>query len=467
MNALKILKRFFAALCLCMPAVFFSGTVSAEQKTELPSAEERVSKCGTPVFIIKDEMPVFSMHLSAGWGSFYEDDKNAGIGNLLATYLSLSGSEKYPGEKLHEKMESMGGSLSVSCTSERISVSVSVLNRFRKEGMAVFADLIRHPCMDEKYLKTAAELCISSLKRSGDSPSSAAVRELRKAIFRGTAGGSYPTEKGIAGFTLSDLQQLMEKVFQGKNMTAGIVCFGNTDEAFSLADHALAFLPEGTALEYSADPEIIRRNVRQAEGKIYLYPKDLPQATVMTGCLAPCASAPDNYSMETMNFILGEGSFSSRLMTEIRVKRGMAYSAYSYIRYFMNTGLFYSFTQVDSSRAGEALDLTEQNIAGMVSAPVSDEELVRTKKAVINSFIFGFETPDAVLGKKITERLYRLPENYYSTYTDRIGSVTKEDVQKAASSLFQDGLVRVVVGPAWLEDTLKKYGKTEILAGEN
>ena len=127
------LVAVLAAVC----AGFIPGTVGATAGLNLPPVKTFILANGAKVYYVQDDLPQVTIVASVGFGRLYEKKATAGLAELLAKTVSLAGSEKYPGMKLHEKIDAMGGILSVASSFERTTVSLSVLPRFRDRKSVV------------------------------------------------------------------------------------------------------------------------------------------------------------------------------------------------------------------------------------------------------------------------------------------------------------------------------------------
>ena len=321
-------KKFFGACLLCVlmsVALDPSGAAaSADVKLSLPQIDKVALPNGGVAFFVKDDIPLFSITASFGYGACYEDADTAGLGSLLAKYLPLAGSRLYPREKLSSAVEAMGGSIAVTSGSERTTVSITVLDRFRRQAMEMLADVIMRPEQSQEALAIAKELAANSIRQNYDKPANAAVLKLRALLFNGRGIGAEQTVAKTNSYSLDDIAGLMKRIFTSGNMALGVRFYGDAEEAKRLAQTAFAAMPIGKALDYGINREETKRHIKSVAGKIFLYHKDIPQSTIITGTIAPAAGDSDAYATEAMNYVLGSGGFGSRLFSEIRTKRGLA-----------------------------------------------------------------------------------------------------------------------------------------------
>ncbi|MBN2161280.1 MAG: insulinase family protein [Spirochaetes bacterium] len=429
----------------------------------LPPVATVTLKNGIRLFCIRDEIPQVTIMVSTGFGKLYETKETAGIAELIANTISLGGSKKYPGGVLHEKIDAMGGRLSVTSSFENTVISIKVLDRFADEAFAIAADLAANPGLEQKDIDTAKALIVDSIRRKQDDPAEIAFERAREIIFDGNGYGARPTEEKMASYSREFVRETWRANFAGRNMMVGISSSLDCAAAERLCRRHFSAIAPGAAATYRADREAIIRKVKDSAGKIFFYPKDIPQSTVIVGTVAPDIRQPGNYALELMNYILGGGSFTSRLMTEIRVKRGLAYAVQSILRARSRTGLFLAFALTENSTAGQVLALLNRNIDRISHEKISDSEIEWARRAISNSFVFRFDTPMNVLGNYMDIAYNNLPADYYDTYLSRIGGVGASDILAEAHNLFDAGLVTVVVGNESVVKDLKKFGEVVIL----
>jgi zinc protease len=435
----------------------------AGENVKLPPVETARLGNGIRLFYIKDDLPQVTIVVSIGFGRLYEKKENAGISELIASTISLGGSENYPGESLHEKIDQMGGRLSVSSSWEGTVISIKVLDRFKDEAFAIAADLAARPNLGPPYLDTAKALVADSIRRKYDDPAEIAFSKIREIIFDGDGYGSYPTEKKINSYTPELLLEAWKKYFSGGSIMIGVSSSLDFPEANRLCRKYFSSIASGGGATYEVDLTKVRDRVKVSGNKIYFYPKDIPQSTLIVGTVAPDIGYQGDYALEIMNYILGGGSFNSRLMTDIRVKRGLAYVVQSIVKFRYKTGLFLAFAQVENKTAEEALGLMYKNIDMISHEAISSGEIEWAQRAIANSFIFQFDTPMNILANYMAIAYNNLPADYFAAYIQHINGVTGLKILTEARALLENGLVTVVVGNESVLKDLKKHGEIIII----
>jgi zinc protease len=177
--------------------------------------------------------------------------------------------------------------------------------------------------------------------------------------------------------------------------------------------------------------------------------KDLTQANIVLGHDGVTRGNPDYYAIQVMNYILGGGGFSSRVMDSIRNERGLAYSVYSYFAAEKSHGSFQFVMQTKNETASEAIRIAKEEMRRMREQPVSEQELNDAKDYLIGSFPLRFDTNRKVASFLAQVEYYELGLDYPERYGDFIRKVSREDVARVAKQYLRpDDLITVVVGNA-------------------
>ncbi len=468
-------NHILAAILVLVCVVPIGGFAAVKKKTavkpvrlsverpELPAVESMTAPSGLKVFYIHDEIPQLVIRISAGFGKLYEEKSNAGVSELLARTLTLGGSKKYPGEALYRAVENVGGQLSIDSSWEETAVTIRVLSRYAELAFDIAEDLLVNPNFEEKYLNDARSLIKEGIRRKKDSPEALAFEKVREIIFNGSGYGASPTEASVDAVTIADLKNVWNTYFVTGNMMAGIVSSLDAAAVFKLAGDRFGSLMKGEQRPYTADAGKINAALRSSVKKIFLIPRPIPQATIVVGTVAPGIRDPRIYSLSVMNYILGEGSFNSRLMQEIRVKRGLSYAVQSVIKFRRDTGVFMAFAQTKNEQAPLALSLLLDNISKMGLKEVKPDELLWAKQSIINSYIFDFDTAIKVLAQYLAVTYNNLDPSYLIRFPERISAVKADAILKDSREMLKAGCVKVVVGDAALKKDLSRFGEVVVI----
>lgn len=450
----------FMVFC-CALLLPHSGSGSSD--SIMPEVKSYQLENGVKVFTIDDDLPRTEIVVSISYGKLFEDMHNAGMSDVIANTLLLSGSAKYPGDSVISTLESAGGSISVDAGWESITISVRVLERHTGLAFDIIGDLLTNPLFNSDTVKYSAGYVYEKHRRKMDDPAAKGMAALRSVIFNDKGYGANITRQSISSITESSVREVWARHTTGGNIIVSVSSSMDGESIAGQCKKSFSSVTKGPRQYYAADMDMVKSQIAAKSRNIYLIPADFDQATIICGVTAPDVKYQGNYTIEVMNYILGGGSFGSRLMTEIREKRGLAYSVFSYVASRYSTGFFLCFAQTRNEEAGNVLSLINANISRMYTEPVPGDELEWAKNSIINSYVFTFSKISQILASYFTMEYYDLEPDYYSRYTSRIAAVTAEEITNESRKLFANGLVTVVVGKKEIEKELSKYGNVVII----
>ena len=444
-------------------ALFIPHPGSGSDDTIMPDVKSFNLDNGVKVFTIDDDLPRTEIVVSISYGKLFEGIDNAGISEVIANTLLLSGSAKYPGDSVISTLEAAGGSISVDAGWESITIEVRVLERHTNLAFDMIGDLLANPLFNSENVKYSANYVYEKNRRKMDDPAARGMAALRGVIFNGKGYGANITDQSISSITEGPVKDTWARHTTGGNIIVSVSSSIDGEDISNLCKKSFNKIKKGSREYYSSDMEAVKSQIAAKSRNIYFIPADFDQATIICGVTAPDVKYKGNYALEVMNYILGGGSFGSRLMTEIREKRGLAYSVFSYVAGRYSTGFFLCFAQTRNEEAANVLSLMNANIRRMYSEPVPDDELAWAKSSIINSYVFTFSKVARILAAYFTMEYYGLEPDYYTRYTSRIASVTAEEIAEESRKLFANGLVTVVVGKKEIEKELSGYGNVVII----
>ena len=177
--------------------------------------------------------------------------------------------------------------------------------------------------------------------------------------------------------------------------------------------------------------------------------------------------SPDEYAVEVMNRIFGNGTFTSRLGLEVRSNRGLAYYVFGAVFEDPDPrqGMLLAIAGVRADKTYEAVTVMRDIIAKMSTQPITDAEFNTAKDMIINSFIFNYTSPEQIVSQQSFLSFMGYPDDYLETYIDRIRAVTKEDVLRAAKKYLDPKELRIMVvgDPEIVKKPLSELGKVKEL----
>jgi zinc protease len=474
---MKSFRIFLKAVCLTCCFTLAAGCATAPKavdprtmafpplKFEIPKSERVELENGMVVYLLEDhELPLVNMTAYIGAGSIYEPGEKAGLAEITGAVIRSGGTTELPPEKLDAELEFMASSIESSIGAEVGNVSLATLTKNLDRTLALFAQVMFAPAFREYRLTLAKNKTIDALRRQNDDPKEIADRELQKALYPGHPLGRVPTVATVRAITRDDLVAFHRAYYHPNNMILAVAGdFSSTE----LLKKLRALFAGGAKGAISFPPVAEPRT--EISPAVLLAKKDINQSVIRMGHLGIDKNNPDLYAIRVLDYILG-GGFNSRLTNEIRSNQGLAYNVDSHFdvgRRFIGT--FVAETETKSESTVRAITLMRAIIAGMAAAPVSDQELSLAKDSIINSFIFGFAKPDAVVNMQARQEYFGYPKGYLENYRNNIAKVTKDDVLRVAKKyLHPESLTLVVVGDEKRFDKpLSTFGKVEEIKLEN
>ncbi|MCK5010879.1 MAG: insulinase family protein [Deltaproteobacteria bacterium] len=431
------------------------------QKFNFPGVEHVSLENGMAVYLLEDhELPLFNLVALVRTGSIYEPDDKLGLAELTGVVMRTGGTRFMSGDEINEKLEFVAGSVETSIGKEVGTASLSVLKKDMDLGLKIFADVLMYPVFAEDKVDLARKKKEEEIRRRNDNPQSIAFREFKKAVFFKNPRGRISTFKTIAKIKREDMVAFHRNYFHPNNIILGVSGDFKRAEIITRIEELFKGWPSKKITFISvAPPEKLKE-----ESINYAY-KDLPQSTIVMGHLAISKTHPDYYPFKVLNFILGGGGFNSRLTSEIRSNRGLAYSSGSFYRAEVDYGLFGAYCFTKSASTVECINVMMEIIDNVKREGISQQELEWAKSSIINNFIFEFTSSAQIVGRRAVIAYDKLPKEFMETYRERIAAVTVDDVNTVAEKyLHLDRAVLMVVGNSdKFDGSLNEFGNVTVI----
>ena len=413
-----------------------------------PVPEKRMLSNGVTLYLIEDnELPLFNINGLIKTGDIYDPADKVGLSAIFASVMRTGGTVSREPDALNEELESMAASVEVGMSREYGTINLSTLAEDIEKGLEIFADVLRNPAFREDKLELRKQQSIERIRRRNDNPIQLAWRNFSELLYGiDHPFGWYTDMEGIESITADDLKAFHAKYYHPNNMMLAVTgdfetetLIAQLEKVFEGWEPAEIAFPDVPTVDGAAEPSVN-----------YIF-KDLPQSVMLIGHfgIKRTPDFPDFFALRIMNDILGEGGFTSRLMSEVREKHGLAYMVGSIMQtsYYTNPGEWFAYSQTRTDKTAEAITLIIDVVKGLRDEPVPESELQRTKDSLINSFVFGFESSSQIAFQQMMLAYRGFEPDYLETYTDNIAKVTAEDVQAVAQKyLDPDGLTIVTVG---------------------
>src|SRR5215471_8693416 len=450
------MKRILLILLLCLativPATYSAGQTSRWQQIPIPQLPafkpqqpKRIQLSnGMVIFLQEDhELPLIGGTARIRGGSVSEPVSKVGLVDMYGDVWRTGGTKTQTGDQLDDFLEVRAAKVETGGGPDSTSIGFNCLKGDLDDVFKVFVDVLQNPEFRADKLDIAQKAMEDSISRRNDEADAIAHREAIKLAY----GPNNPYARiaeyaTVAAVTRQDLIDWHAKYVHPNNIILGIT--GDFDSAAMEARLRAAFesWPKGPTLP---KPDI---KYDPAKPGYYLIPKeDVNQSNIRMVGLGTTRANPDYYAISVFNEAFG-GGFSSRLFNDIRTKRGLAYGVGGGIgTNFGHPGVLQISIGTKSQSTIESIQAADENISGLSTNPITDDEVQKAKDAILNAFIFRLDSPDKILAERMTYEFYGYPADWLDKYQAEIKKITAADVNRvAAKYLHKDQLAVLVVG---------------------
>lgn len=430
-----------------LPFILFSGILLLLHTTVAsanPDIQTWNTKNGARVYYVHaPELPIVDMRAVFDAGSA-RDAGRSGLA-LMTNGLLSEGAAGLNANQIAERFESIGAQFSNGSYRDMASVELRTLSEKKIFDVAVqmFSDIINRPDFPSNAFAREQSRLLLSIQQRKQSPDALAEEAFFKAVF-----GKHPyssetagSEDTVSAITVEDLKNFYQEYYVGNNVVFAIVGDINRTDAEALANKVVGQLPAGQAAEKlpPVSPLSSGREIRIS------HPST--QTHILMGQPGMHRGDPDYYALYVGNHILGGSGLTARLSNEVREKRGLAYSTYSYFSPMRVNGPYTIGAQTKNESATETLMVLRDTLDKFVTEGPSPEELEASKKNITGGFPLRISSNKKILDYIAMIGFYQLPLDYLDTFNNRINSVAIEDIKNAFQTRISTGkMVTVMVG---------------------
>jgi zinc protease len=367
--------------------------------------------------------------------------------SMMAKGLKAVGSQPALDENaLGEAWADLGAMVGASSSSDRMSLSLRSLTRTELLDAAV--DLasrqLAHPSFPSAIWQNERERWVASIKEANTKPATLASRAYNKALFADHPYGAEVDEASLRRIDTTLMAQFHAKHFKPCLAKVSIVGALTRAQAQERVKQLLQHLPvQSTCPSLPAVPEV--QALKQAQ--TLRIPFESAQAHVFIGQVGISRQHPDYLALTVGNYVLGGGGFVSRLTEEVREKRGLSYSVYSYFGTWQQAGPFTVGLQTRPDQAEQAVKVATDVVAEFVKDGPTDKELKAAKDFLIGGFALRLDSNRKLMDNLSNIAWYDLPLDYLDTWSAQVDKLTTKDIQQAfARNLQPDRMVTLMLG---------------------
>lgn len=387
-------------------------------------------------------LPIVAIELMIDAGSRHESAEQAGLANLTSKLLSF-GTKRRNALQISETLDFIGAGLSTGASENVASMSMTILKKDLTTGLELVGEILTSSTFPQGEIDRQKQTILAAIKAKEDDPGAVAGKAFAAALFPQSPYGRpvEGTESSVKGLQQKNLREFFARYYRPNRSILSVVGDVSEQEIIGALKPALRAWSKGAASTAPPAPS------RIGAPQMIRVNKPLTQANIILGHAGVPRGHADYYAILVMNYILGGGGFSSRVMDSIRNERGLAYSVYSYFGADKSHGSFQFVMQTKNETAAEAIRLAREEVQRIREQPVSGQELDDAKNYLIGSFPLRFDTNRRIAAFISQVEYFELGLDYPNRYGDLIGKVSREEVQRVAKQyLHPDRLITVVVG---------------------
>ena len=405
--------------------------------------KEVTGESGVTAWLVEDHTnPIISVRFAWRGGAALDPEGKAGLANLVSGLLD-EGAGDLDSKTFQRTLDEHSISLSFSAGKDTFSGNLTMLTAKADEAWHLLDLALSKPRFDDEPVARIRGQILAGLRQDEENPDAIAGRTLMQALYPGHpyANPSDGTVASVEGLTRDDLLAFVRERLARNNLVIGVVGDIRADELAVAIDKVFGRLPAEAVDGSVADIET------PFDGSTTVVRKNVPQSSILFAQPGPDRHHEDFYALYVMNHILGGGGFTARLYNEVREKRGLAYSVYSYMAPYDHTAMIAGGAGTVNARVGETVDVIREEWRRMAEEGITESELDDAKKYMTGSYPLRFTSSGNIADMLVGLQLDDLGRDYFDIRNDLIEAVTLEDVNDAARRwLDPDSLTIVVVG---------------------
>ena len=404
--------------------------------------ERVISPGGIEAWLVRQEtVPLISLEFAFTGGASQDPADKAGLANMVSALLD-EGAGELDSRTFHERLEDKAIELSFRVGRDYFNGSLRMLNEHRDSAIELIRLAMTAPRFDSKDVERIRGQLLSTVQRDTSSPNVVSSRRWWAAAFPGHPYGREVNGslESLPRIGVEDLRGYVKRVLARDGLKIAIV--GNLDAqaAGTIVDRLFGGLPA------QADLRPVPPVEPQGLGQRIVIGMDVPQTVITYGRPGVFRQDPDFMTAYVLEHILGGGTFSSRLYTEVREKRGLAYGINDSLVWLKGTALIMGGTATRADRTAETLKVIESEIQRMAAAGPTEEELGKAKAYLKAAYALNLDTSNKIAGALLQIQLDGLGIDYMDRRGALIDAVTLQDTKRVAQRLLTSGMLVTVVG---------------------
>ncbi|MBN2072183.1 MAG: insulinase family protein [Candidatus Krumholzibacteriota bacterium] len=455
----RIIFTAIATVLISLPLL-----AGSPKDVKLPPMESAVMDNGLKIFVVRtDEIPMVTMRMMIPAGSARDPKGLEGVAGLTATML-MKGAAGMGAEEIAEAIESVGGSLNTGSNRDGTFIIGDFMSRDFALALEFMSKVVISPDFLETELEREKGIVKAGLLGEKENPSALTSKFFVKSLL-----GDHPYADPVAGYaesvekiTRKDIAGFHKANFVPDGSILAIVGDVDAKKALKMVEKQFGKWSGKRSGQAAVEP--LSQEEGQARRVVVIDKPDATQSQIRIGNIGTSMNTPEFFPLEVSNNILG-GGFTSRLMNEIRVNRGLSYGARSRMVKYLSGGYFMISTFTKNGSLRETIDVALAEAGKMRSEMIDDEELEGSKRYISGLFPFELETNSDLCKWIVDIEFFGLGKDFVEKYRSGISAVSAGDVQRVVREYFRtDGnLVVVLTDYESTKDQLEGLGEIEVV----
>ncbi len=425
-------------------ALIFSGMRAKAQDERFLNIQEITTPGGISVWLAEEKtLPIIALRFAfMGSGSALDAENKQGLARMLSNTMD-EGAGDLDSTAFQKALADHSIDLTFSAPRDAFEGKLVTLTRNKDKAFELLSMAINSPRFDAEPVARMRDGNIARIRSALTEPDWMAARLVNDRAYAGHpyAMNSGGTLSSLPTITPEDLRAFHDKNLMKDRLVVTAAGDINKADIAAAIDRIFAKLPDGTGPAQTPDMAL------QNTGKIYIYDQDVPQSFIEVLLPAFGHKDADFYALQILNYIYGGAGFGSRLMEEVREKRGLTYGIYSSVQDYRHTQTLGVSLSTKNESAAEALNIIKAEMVKMTGVRVSDKELSDAKSYITGSMPLALDSTESIANMMLSLRTDGLPSTYLDHYATRINAVSAADIERVAKRVLKpESMLTIIVG---------------------
>lgn len=440
-----MMNLFVKGISVCLFTFGFLSNVNA-----ILPIEKLDSYKGAKAYLVQTKaLPMVDIEVSIDAGDRYDPAGKSGLADMVAGLMNygVRGEKRVLTEaQIADEIADLGANIDLSVSGERAILRIRSLSRkdLRDRAVQLAAAMLSAPTYESKIVEREKQRTMTSLLEAETKPEIVLERRFKKSVYGSYPLADSPSVKSVAAISVNDLVQFHKLFYRGDRIIVSIVGDVDRAQAEEIVKALLKQIP-ASGQPIAKLPELERSPVEPLAQREIQIPFDSQQAHIAMGMTAVARNNPDYFPLLVGNYVLGGGGFVSRLMAEVREKRGLAYSVFSYFIPGKENGIFQAGLQTKSDQAALALEVMSSTTAQFIADGPTPSELIAAKANLVNGYPLRIDNNRKLLDNVSSIAWNDLPLDTMDVWTKQVEAVTLDQVNAAFKKYLAMDRMKIVV----------------------